>query len=80
MTEPNDDPGPAAGGAEPGYAEAAAELETILAELEGDDIDVDVLADRVRRASELITICRRRITRARTEVERVVADLEAEGG
>ena len=63
---------------DPGYAEAAAELEAILAQLEGDDIDVDVLADRVRRASELIGICRRRITHARTEVERVVAELEGE--
>jgi exodeoxyribonuclease VII small subunit len=63
---------------EHGYADAAAELDTILRELEGDDIDVDVLADRVRRASQLITICRDRITHARTEVERVVADLEGD--
>jgi exodeoxyribonuclease VII small subunit len=61
-----------------GYADAAGELETILRELEGDDIDVDVLAERVRRASELIRICRQRITHARTEVERVVADLEGD--
>ena len=60
---------------EPGYAEAMAELEEILDELEGDALDVDVLAERVRRASELITICRSRIARAQSDVDAIVADL-----
>jgi exodeoxyribonuclease VII small subunit len=59
-----------------GYADAMAELEEILEELEGDDLDVDVLADRVRRASELIKTCRARIARAQTDVDRIVTDLE----
>ena len=33
----------------PNYAEALAELDTILDELESADVDVDRLADRVRR-------------------------------
>jgi exodeoxyribonuclease VII small subunit len=61
----------------PGYAEAMAELEDILGELEGDDLDVDVLAERVRRASELIKTCRARISRAQSDVDRIVSDLEA---
>ncbi len=61
---------------EPGYREALAELERILDELEGDAVDVDVLATKVKRAAELITLCRDRITAARVEVETVVADLE----
>ncbi|MEX0663384.1 MAG: exodeoxyribonuclease VII small subunit [Acidimicrobiia bacterium] len=61
---------------EPGYAEAMAELEAILEELEGDELDVDVLADRVGRASELIKSCRARIARAQSEVEGIVTDLE----
>ena len=46
----------AAGGTEgePGYAAAMAELEQILEELEGEDPDVDVLANRVERAATLI--------------------------
>lgn len=62
---------------EPGYAEAMAELEDILGALEGDQLDVDVLAERVRRASELIKTCRARISRAQSDVDRVVSDLEA---
>ena len=59
-----------------GYADAMQELEAILDELEGDELDVDVLAERVRRASELIKVCRSRITRAQDDVARIVADLE----
>ncbi|HEX6421788.1 MAG TPA: exodeoxyribonuclease VII small subunit [Acidimicrobiales bacterium] len=61
-----------------GYAEALAELEAILDELDGDEVDVDVLGVRVRRASELLRSCRDRIAGARFEVEQVVAALEAE--
>ncbi len=61
----------------PGYAEAMAELEEILEELEGDQLDVDVIAERVRRASELIKSCRTRIARAQADVDTIVTDLEA---
>ena len=61
-----------------GYADALAELESILDELDGDEVDVDVLGARVRRAAELLRLCRDRIGSARFEVEQVVAELEAE--
>ena len=60
-----------------GYAEAMEELGDILDELERDDLDVDVLAERVKRASFLIKLCRGRIARARADVEGIVTDLEA---
>ncbi len=60
----------------PGYAEAQRELDEILRELEGDAVDVDRLAERVRRASLLIRVCRSRIAAARLEVEAVVTSLE----
>lgn len=60
-----------------GYAAALAELERILAELEAPDVDVDVLAERVRRAAFLVRTCRDRITSARLQVEEVIADLDA---
>ena len=62
----------------PSYAGMLEELERILAELERDDVDVDVLATRVARAAELVEACRARIDRARMEVERVVATLPPE--
>ena len=68
MAEPKD----------PGFTEAMAELEGILQEIEADDVDVDVLTARVARAAELIRITRERILATRTEVERVVTQLETD--
>ena len=70
MTTPESSP-PVAGG----YAEALAELETILAQLERTDVDVDVLAAQVQRAAELIAFCRDRIGNARLQIEQVVSNL-----
>ena len=47
-----------------------------MQELESSDVDVDRLADRVARASELIAVCRRRIGTARLRIDEVIADLD----
>jgi exodeoxyribonuclease VII small subunit len=47
-----------------------------LAELERTDVDVDVLASRVERASELIRLCRDRIGNAKLQIDNVVNGLE----
>jgi exodeoxyribonuclease VII small subunit len=61
-----------------GYAQAQAELDAILADLERPDLDVDRLAARVRRAAVLISFCRERITSAKVQIEQVVAGLGTE--
>jgi exodeoxyribonuclease VII small subunit len=75
---PASDPGDPGGGDDISYAEAQAELDAILHELDGDEVDVDVLGARVRRAAELLRLCRSRIAAARFEVEQVVGELEVE--
>lgn len=58
-----------------GYAEALAELDGILAQLERADVDVDVLAQQVQRAAALIAFCRDRIGTAKLQIEEAVAGL-----
>lgn len=65
---------------QPGYAAALGELDSILRELEGSDVDVDHLAGRVARASELIQLCRAKISTAQLRIEQVTADLDAAAG
>ena len=60
-----------------GYGEAMRELEAILDEIEADDVDVDVLAAKVRRAADLVQICRRRIDDTQVQVEQIVSGLDA---
>lgn len=61
-----------------GYATALDELDDILRELEGSDVDVDRLADRVARAADLIALCRDRIGAARLRIDEVIADLDTD--
>lgn len=61
-----------------GYADALGELDVILRELEGSDVDVDRLADRVARAADLIALCRDRIGTARLRIDEVIADLDGD--
>lgn len=58
------------------YADAIAEVEQILAELEGGDIDVDKLAERVKRASQLLQLCRERLSVVHVDVEKLISGLE----
>jgi exodeoxyribonuclease VII small subunit len=60
----------------PDYTTAISELDRILRELEGSDVDIDHLAERVARASELISLCREKISNARIRIEEVTADLD----
>jgi exodeoxyribonuclease VII small subunit len=60
----------------PTFREAMEELEAILARIEGEEIDVDRLAEELRRAAELLEICRGKIRRAEVEVTQIVQSLE----
>lgn len=67
---------PAPDGRSSGYAAAMAELDEILRKLDDDTLDIDLLADLVARAAELIATCRDRLDAARFRVTEIVADLE----
>lgn len=59
-----------------GYAEAMAELETILREIDSNSVDVDVLSTKVQRASYLVDWCTGRITAAQLTIDELVASFE----
>lgn len=64
------DPGDAEFG---GYAESMAELESILASLENDDVDIDRLASQVERASQLIAHCEGRLHTTELSLQTILA-------
>jgi exodeoxyribonuclease VII small subunit len=59
------------------YGDALNELETILAAIEEEQVDVDDLAVKVRRSAELIRLCRERIVAATVAVEAIVEEMES---
>ncbi len=54
------------------YAEAMAEVETILQRLRSGEISVDELSNDVARATRLIAECRKILSRTEAEVERLI--------
>ena len=60
------------------FGDAVAEVEEILARLEGEDVDIDDLSVEVKRAVELIKVCRGKLEKTDGEVRELVADLQAD--
>lgn len=56
------------------FGEAKERLEAILEELESNEVDIDDLADRIKEARDLIALLNEKLTRTKSEVERVMAD------
>jgi exodeoxyribonuclease VII small subunit len=62
------------------YAQASAELDVIIADLDQGLVDVDLLEARFRRAIEIVEELDRRIRGARERVDALMPRLEALGG
>ncbi len=60
------------------YADAIRELEHIISEIENETIDVDELTKKVKRASELITFCKEKLSKTEREVKNVLDDFAEE--
>lgn len=58
------------------FREAMDELEGILERIEGEEIDIDRLAEELRRAAQLLDLCRGKIRKAEVEVTQIVQNLE----
>lgn len=56
------------------YSQAAEELQSIVQELQGEAIDVDHLAERVKRAKYLIEYCQLRLRNTEQEVNSLLTE------
>lgn len=61
------------------YSDAFAELQQIVADIEDGEISVDELSEKVKRASELIAVCKKKLTSTEEDVNQILKELEAEG-
>ena len=58
------------------YSQAWIELEEIINAIESEEIDVDVLTEKVKRASYLIKFCKGRLRNTEDEVKKVLSDID----
>lgn len=63
---------------EPTFTASIRELEEILRRIEADETDIDQLAGELRRAQELLELCRSKIRHAEIEVSQIVQSLDEE--
>ncbi|MFN3849618.1 MAG: exodeoxyribonuclease VII small subunit [Spirosomataceae bacterium] len=59
------------------YEKAYIELKQIAQEIETESVSVDVLAEKVKRASELITFCQTKLRSTEAEVNKIIQQMES---
>ncbi|MDR2041865.1 MAG: exodeoxyribonuclease VII small subunit [Tannerella sp.] len=59
------------------YTEAFEELKGIVSEIDRKEISVDALAEKVKRAAQLIKICKAKLDSTEEDVNRILKELDA---
>ena len=59
------------------YTAAFEELQKIVSEIEQGTISVDELSEKVKRASQLIKICKSKLTNTEEDVNGILKELES---
>ncbi len=58
------------------YAESIRELEEIVAKIEGEEVDVDELAENVKKALQIIKTCNLKLKNTEEEVNKILKEME----
>lgn len=58
------------------YTQAFEELQQIVAEIENGEITVDQLSEKVKRAAQLISICKQKLSATEEDVNKILKELE----
>ena len=58
------------------YSQAKKELEDIVLSIESGKLDIDALTSSVKRASELISFCKQKLTKTDEDLQKILDDIE----
>lgn len=53
------------------YEQALSQLETIVRKMEANEYDIDELSAQLKRAQELIKLCKDKLTQAETDIAKI---------
>jgi len=56
------------------YEAAIAELQTIVTKMENDELDIDQLSEQLKRAQELVKLCKDKLTKTDEEIKKILAE------
>lgn len=57
------------------YTEAKKEIEKIVDLIDSDELDVDQLSKYVKRASQLVTFCKQKLSETDEELQKILEEL-----
>jgi exodeoxyribonuclease VII small subunit len=55
------------------YEAAFAELQTIVRNMENDELDIDQMTEQLKRAQQLIKLCKDKLTKTDEEIKKILA-------
>lgn len=56
------------------YSQAISRLEQIVSQIDNNELDIDELANKIKEANTLINFCQSKLTKADTEIEKILAE------
>ena len=56
------------------YEAALAESQTIVNKMENDELDIDQMSEQLKRAQELIKLCKDKLTKTDEEIKKILAE------
>lgn len=54
------------------YSQAIERLEKIVRQIDNNELEIDVLAEKIKEANEIIAFCTEKLTKADREVEKLL--------
>jgi len=56
------------------YEAAVKELEEIVSKMENDEMDIDQMSVQLKRAQELMKLCKEKLTKTDEEIQKILAN------
>lgn len=56
------------------YSEAIARLESIVRQIDNNELEIDALAEKIKEANEIIAFCSDKLTKADREIEKLLSE------
>lgn len=60
------------------YNEAVGEIEEILQQLENEELDIDILSEKVKKVSSLLKLCKKKLRQTEDEVQKILDNINEE--
>lgn len=56
------------------YSQAMERLEKIVRQIDSNELEIDILGEKIKEANEIIAFCTEKLTKADTEIEKLLQE------